>query len=378
MTTHSIGTSTIYNGFEEDIIIDDENPKDIATYSNGSIYPYPMPEEVDIREEVFSVYEWLRKLNRQDLVTDPEFQRNRVWRFEQKSQFIESVLLNIPLPPIYVNQNREGKYILVDGLQRTSTFEEFVVDNGFALRDLRVLSDLNEKRFTDLPTLYQTKIEDKKFTVYVIKPSVPLAMVYDIFHRINTGGTQLTRQEIRNCIYTGTPTRLLQKLSAKSYFRSAIGNGISPVRMKDQEAVLRCLAFRIFDYETDYKGDMDEFLGDTMVYIKTKMDDNGVQKLEHDFECVMRLTYEFFGEQNFRLPTKSTKGRINIALMESVAYFFANTPKEILQQHKAKILENYDRLLSDPTYLDAIQSSTGDRKRVKNRFDLARKILGAF
>lgn len=360
---------------DDGVIVDDENEQDIPTYSGGSIYPYEMPDEVDIREEPYTVFQWLRKLQRGDLIIDPEFQRNLVWKPKQKSQFIESVLLNIPLPPLYVNQNREGKYIIVDGLQRTSTLNEFVTTNGFALAELRVLASLNGQRFEQLNSSYQTKIEDKKFMVYVIKPSVPLAMVYDIFHRINTGGTQLTRQEIRNCFYIGKATRLLKHLAAQPYFRSAIGDGISPRRMKDREAVLRYLAFRFSDFQSDYKGDMDEFLGEAMIRIN-KMDDDEIELLERDFERVMKLTYAFFGERNFRLPTHSTKGRINLALMESIAHFFATNSDEFLALHKAKIVQNYDSLLDEVEFRDAIQFATGDRNRVIRRFMYAAQILG--
>ncbi len=362
---------------ENPIIVDDENEQDIATYGSGSIYPYDMPEEVAVSEEPYNVFQWLRKLNRGDLIIDPEFQRNLVWKPEQKSQFIESILLNIPLPPLYVNQNRAGKYIIVDGLQRTSTLKEFIVDNGFALKGLRVLLNLNGKRFEDLPDPYKTKIEDKKFTVYVIKPTVPLAMVYDIFHRINTGGTQLTRQEIRNSFYiVGRSPALLKKLAEQPYFRMAIDEGISPRRMKDREAVLRYLAFRIFHYQTDYKGDMDAFLGDAMTEINN-MEEEQISVLEKDFERVMQSTYELFGERNFRLPTGSTRGRINLALMESVVLFFATHSTDFLQSNKMKILENYEKLLNDKEYRDAIQFATGDRNRVIRRFELADAILGA-
>ncbi len=357
-----------------DEIIDDEDTKESDTYDSGSIYPYDMPEEVDVREDPHSVFGWMRKLDKEQLIINPEFQRNLVWKLEQKSKFIESVLLNIPVPPLYVNQNKEGKYIIVDGLQRTSTLSEFINDK-FQLTGLQVLTNLNNCTFSNLDPTLQTKIEDKKLWIYVIKPSVPLPMVYDIFHRINTGGTQLTRQEIRNCFYIGKATRLLKQLSEQEYFKQAVDWGISPKRMKDREAVLRYLAFRIFDYKTDYRNDMDAFLGQAMETIN-KMPDNQIDDIRHDFERVMNRTYNFFGERNFRLPTDFTRGRINIALLESVGYFFSVNSDAFLRKHRKKILENYEKLLNHPDFIDAIRHSTSDIKRVKNRFNLAQEILG--
>ena len=138
------------------------------------------------------------------LIIDPDFQRNLVWDQEQKSQFIESIILNFPLPPFYINQRNDGKYNIVDGLQRTTTMHAFVNDQ-FRLQDLEALTYLNGCNFSDLKKLnsdYQTKIEDKKLTIYLIKPSVSIKVVYDIFKRINTNGTPLNRQEVRNCIFS--------------------------------------------------------------------------------------------------------------------------------------------------------------------------------
>ena len=356
-------------------IVDDEDTREADTLKDtGSIYPYDMPKEVDIREDHLTIFEWLRKLNRKQLIIDPEFQRNLVWKLEQKSLFIESVLLNIPLPPLYINQSIEGTYIIVDGLQRTTTLADFV-NNKFALTELQVLTELNDKKFHDLSEEYRTKLEDKKLLVYVIRHSVPLQMVYDIFHRINTGGTQLTRQEIRNCFYIGSATRLLKTLSERDSFRKAIGNGISPKRMKDREAVLRFLAFRIFDYKEDYKNDMDDFLGRAMLQIN-KMTESERIHLDYEFERAMKLTYQFFGDKNFRLPTESTRGQINIAILESVSYFFAENPDDFLLLNETQIKSNFSKLLKDSLYLDAVRFSTGDTRRVIRRFERAREILG--
>jgi Protein of unknown function DUF262 len=350
--------------------------EDDVAYGTGSIYPYDMPEEVDITEEPQTVFEWMRKIEQKRLIIDPEFQRNRVWKPKQKSQFIESVLLNIPLPPLYVNKRKDGRFIIVDGLQRTATLEEFIKHKSFALSDLKVLNDLNGSRFDQLDSSLQAKIEDKKFFLFVIKPSVPLPMVYDIFHRINTGGTQLSRQEIRNCFYIGPATRVLKQLAETKIFRLAIDNGISPRRMKDREAVLRCLAFKILDYRKDYKNDMDAFLGDALT--KMNRPDAELAGLAQEFERVMATTYDFWGQNNFRLPTSKGRGRINIALMESIFSFFSKRPNAELKAHKPVILNNFEKLVKNTDYLDAIQFSTGDTTRVKRRFELAEATLGSY
>jgi hypothetical protein len=186
----------------------------------------------------------------------------------------------------------------------------------------------------------------------------------------------LNRQEVSNCIFIGKATELLKELSEEEYFRKAIDNGISPTRMKDREAVLRYLAFRIFDYKTDYHGDMSDFVEKAMRKINL-MENTEIKKLKADFKRVMTLTFEFFGESNFRLSTKQTRGsRINIAILESVCYFFSVQSNFFLEKNKQTIQRNFKQLLKNGSYLEAVRFTTSNRANVVNRFKLAQEILG--
>jgi uncharacterized protein with ParB-like and HNH nuclease domain len=364
----------------ESLILESDNDtRNEETFANGTIYPYdPSKADIDIREEPQTIFELvIRKWEQEKLIIDPEFQRNFVWKPEQQSLFIESVILNFPLPPLYINKDAKGKYIVVDGRQRITTLRRFLKDE-FRLNNLRALPQLNNKNFSELIRLnpeYQTKIEDKKLLVYLIQPTVPLEMVYDIFNRINTGGTQLERQEIRDCIFMGVSTKLLARLASKDYFIRAIDWGISPNRKKDQEAVLRYIAFKVQNYENDYKGSINDFVEDVMRKINKGFSKEQIIKIEEDFERVMKTTYSFFKSQNFRIPTENTRGRVNLAVLESVSYFFSNQSDEFLKHNKEKIKENFKRLLNNERYLDSVRIATGDTQRVITRFKLAQEIL---
>jgi len=361
---------------ELQIIITDEDT--IDEESSGGFYPYdPTEEDVDIRQEPYTVFDLMRKYKQGKLDINPEFQRNLVWTVEQKSKFIESIILNFPIPPFYVNRTKKGVFIIVDGLQRTSTLFEFM-DDKFELTGLETLSKFNGYKFSkliELPGNYQTRIEDKKFTLYIIKPSVPIRVVYDIYERINFGGTPLNRQEIRNCILIGKATKLLNELSAEEYFKKAIDNGVSPNRMKDREAILRYLAFKILDYKTDYNDDMSFFIEEAMKTINL-IEDTEIEKLKKDFKRVMTLTFKFFGDRNFRLPTGKTRGRINFAILESVGYFFSIQSDSFLEKNKQAIQNNFNKLLQDKSYVKAVKSSVGTQEKVKARFERVKEILG--
>lgn len=364
--------------FIEVIETDQDTPDEYNT-DNGGLYPYdPTKADIDIRENPHTIFELKRKYDDKKLILDPEFQRNpNVWNQQQKSKFIESIILDFPLPYWYVRQTKDGKYIVVDGLQRTTAICEFMNDK-FKLEGLEALTQLNNYNFSDLKNLegdYQTRIEDKKITLYVIKPSVSSKVVYDIFNRINTGGTKLERQEIRNCIFAGNSTKLLKELAEQEYFKQAIDYGFSPKRMKDRELILRYLAFKIFDYQKDYTGDMSDFLEKTMKKINL-MSDNDIDKLKEDFKRVMKLTYNFFGSQNFRLPTDNGRGRVNMIMFESISYFFSTNSNEFLQQHKEIIKKNFLKLLKNEEYVNSIKKVSNTKDKVIRRFQLAQEILG--
>ena len=355
-----------------DIDIDMQDSED-----EGGLYPYdPTKEDIDVREEAQSVYELvIRKWDRGLVKIDPEFQRNFVWKKTEMSQFIESIILNFPIPPLYLNQNVKGELIVVDGRQRLTTLRKFL-KNEFRLEGLNVLKHFNGKNFADLGELdngFLAKIEDKKMLVFLIKPSVSLKVVYDIFYRINTGGTQLERQEIRHSIFQGKSTELLKKLSEQTYFKEAIGNGIKPDRMKDREAVLRCLAFRILPI--DSYSTMTSFVEKAMVTIN-KMDENQLKSIEFEFEKAMKWSYAIFKEKNFRIPTKQSRGTINMAVMESLISFLSNQTDEFIERNQHIIRANFfDNLIQNGEYINAVQFSTGDKRRVVNRFELTNKIL---
>lgn len=362
------------NENNEILTFDSDEEKDGIISSDG-LYPYDVTNaEIEMQEAYFSIFEYTRKIEKGHLILNPDFQRHLVWNKKQKSQYIESILLNFPLPPIYLNQRKDGTSQIIDGLQRSTAIKDFIAD-GFALSELNVLKKLNGLFFSKLESVLQSRIEDKKLLCYILKPSVPLPIIYDLFNRINTGGTQLNRQEIRNCIFIGNSTRLLAELANDSDFKIAIDYGISPKRMKDREAVLRVLSFTLKDFRTDYMGEMSDFLEKVMVDInKMSVDDTIIIKKR--FKRIMKYTNDFFGENNFRLPTLETRGRINLAVMDAICNFIDKQEDDYLNRNKSKIRDNYKKLIENPDFKQALGGATGSIQSVQKRFTLALEILG--
>lgn len=342
---------------------------------NDSIYPANYTEdELDIKENHMQVVSLLRKKHQGKIIV-PEFQRNQVWKQQQKSRFIESLILNIPVPPFYISQDLEGNLIVIDGLQRSTAVFEFLADS-YKLVGLEALPHLNGKSYMELHNDLKARIEDRELLLYILKPSVPMAIVYDIFYRINSNGTPLNRQEIRNCIFIGKSTRLLADLANEIVFKNAIDKGISVLRMKDREAILRFLAFSNQDSLNEYNGDLDDFLGKTMRRIN-RMQDSEINILSQRFLRAMLLSHNFFGSNNFRLPSENnSKGRINIALMEVITVFFDQTSDLVLKEHEDLIkMRYYNILLTDIEFRESIRNSTNSEKNVKTRFRKVFEIL---
>ena len=221
---------------------------------------------------------------------------------------------------------------------------------------------------------YLTRLEDKQLQTYIISPSVRMEIVYDIFERINTGGTKLERQEIRNCIYTGKATRLLKEIAESPIFRASIDNGIMPTRMKDREAILRCLTFVFRDYETEYTGSMDEFLNGMMKMLNKKSDAE-IAEIKEKALRVYGIAFDLYGRHAFRIPTYYTRGRISIAVMETFFYVLWNMSDDEYARHKEQLQDMGYAIFDDEDYVVAVRYSTNNKYRVDTRFTIIKRMI---
>jgi len=281
---------------------------------------------VKISRDQYSVFEIKRMAEvTKELVIAPAFQRHAVWKLEQKRGLIESVLMNIPIPVVYFFEDENGQKQVVDGRQRISTLISFL-NNEFALAKLKMLPRFNGMKFEDLEPIFQSKIERYQISVYVIEPPTPERVKYDIFDRVNRGGTQLNSQEMRNALYYGPATMLLKRMSALPEFKDATGHSVKPVRMRDQYLILRFLAFYMLRkgmLNFTYKSNIDDLLAETMKHMNALSEENR-DFLKDVFQRSMRLSFDYLGEDAFRFEMKNIHRRpINMALFESLAYLFA-------------------------------------------------------
>lgn len=341
---------------------------------------------IKIEQVQYSIFELKRKYDRNLICIDPDFQRLDVWGSRQKSELIESVIMGIPLPLIYLAENADGKLIVVDGRQRLNTFFEFL-DNKFKLRNLKILKQINGMNLQELSnnihySRYVTMIEDTQLVIQIIKYPTKDRVRFDIFDRVNRGGTPLNKQEMRNALYQGNATNLLNRLAAMDSFKNATGNAISTKHMKDKYIILRALCFyllytgEMLDSEKkkiEYRSDMEEFLGEGMQFFNV-MSSEQLQNLERLFDQTMERAYECLGEDGFRIPSKGKLKRpISMTLFETLFYYYALFDDGNISY--GEMARGIDELLLDEEYLRSLQHSVDSSTNVKIRFG---KVFGKY
>lgn len=344
-----------------------------------------IPADVNISQRPMNVYNLMERLENEEINLAPEFQRNEnLWSPEQQTRLIESLMLKIPIPTFYFNAADDDKWIVIDGLQRLSAFKNFLVgnidENGERRKEkftgLQYMRDFENLTFDDLPRQYVRRIKETPIVAYTVERGTPDGIVYNIFQRINTGGLELKPQEIRQALYVGKATALLQKLAEKEEFLQATQHSISTERMADREYVNRFIAFTELDYVLEYKGNIDEYLRKALKKVN-HYDDKELLRVEKSFYRVMLYCKKIFGKYAFRkYNEKRRRGPINKALFESWSLIFSELSDEeldILVQKREELLERFGKELQNADYINALKS--GDQYSVARRIEMTKNVV---
>lgn len=226
----------------EEIVLDNQNEEmDINGREDEQIYPM---NGIKVDKGFYTIFELKRKFDSSEkrIILDSDFQREEVWNLQRKIELVESVLMGLPLPIFYFNQDKYGRLIVVDGRQRLTALFEYM-DDKFSLNKLKILPQMDGLKFSDLTPIMASRIEDYQLQAHVILPPTPDRIKFDIFDRVNRGGVQLNKQEIRNALYQGQATKLLNRLVKSQAFVQATGNAFQKEkRMKDKYLINRFIA----------------------------------------------------------------------------------------------------------------------------------------
>ena len=344
-----------------------EEPEGIGSSEDSSLGEYPL-DTMLIRNESRTVHDVLRRIGQGNYIMDPDFQRDFIWPTDKQSKLIESVVMRIPLPVFYIAENEDGKVVVVDGLQRLSTFRNFVND-GLALR-LPDRPGLNGKRFSDLSPMLQNRIEDCNLTLYVIDAKAPERARLDIFERVN-GGAPLTRQQIRNALNVGPATRFLKEEATRPLFLKATGRSLNPAQMRDREFVNRFCGFQLLSRDV-YRGEMDNFLADALKHMN-QLDGSDLSKLSHELQTGLENNLIVFGEHAFRkhFEGQTRRSVINASLWDIMSTGLSRFPKEVVEDRADVLRGDFHALMKDADFIASITYGTNATIRVNHRFNAA-------
>ena len=299
----------------------------------------------------------------------PPFQRQYVWTLTQASRLIESFLLGLPVPGVFFYKDLDSqKLLVIDGQQRLKSvfgyFEGHVPESrqNFTLRGVR--PNWEGRSYEDLDEPDQIRLRDSVLRATIVDQLDPKdnSSVFHIFERLNTGGTILRPQEVRNCIYRGPFNNLLMELNRNVAWRELIGSRQPDKRMRDVELILRFLA--LFKAGDGYAKPMKDFLS-TFTRTHRNASHAELSRLREVFLSTTQRVSETLGSRPFNI-----RAGLNAAVFDSVMVAFASHPK-IPQGIEGR----FDRLLENESYKAYIATATTDVEVVRHRIKLARSVL---
>ena len=321
----------------------------------------------------------VKRLNRGDIFIPP-FQRDYVWNLSDASRFVESLLLGLPVPGVFLAKDPEsGKSLVIDGQQRLKTLQ-FFFDGDFNPRPDRknrrifkltnVQPQYEGKEYKDLDERDRVRLNDSIIHATIVKQESPVGddtSVYHVFERLNTGGRKLMAQEIRTAIFHGPLMDLLRDLNQYPAWRSIFGTESN--RLKDRELILRFFALH-FGWES-YSKPMGEFLNKfskSQRFISAER----LAQCATLFKSTIDLISEAIGKTAFR-PERSLNAAVFDAVMVSVARRIEAGGKPSKDAFK----NAYESLLQNPDFKAAISDGTSDNANVERRFSIAVAAMSA-
>lgn len=359
---------------DDNKIIDNENNSENSDTQKYIKDVHSIPSTILIKS---IIDQW----NEGDLII-PTFQRKFVWKIEQASKFIDSLMSNIPFPAIMLYQDINNKFHIIDGQQRiksilyfTGNFQKDSIDPldkkyvNFRLKGLSKDSPYFDKTFNGDNCFTEDEkraLRSKSIPITVITVDNPkdLSSIYSIFERLNSGGTPLTAQEIRNCICQGKFNDFLFDLNKNEKWQSFITSSYDHIHQKDIELILRF--FALYDDMFLYKKPMKDFL---TTYFKKVSDisDTEIEEKRNLFNNVVDAIYDNIGERPFH-----GKNGLNSSFVDSIMLAFADNLDNIPKDIKSRW---FNLINNNKEFYSYVNKSSDSIKDLSSRIDLARNKL---
>ena len=349
--------------YETDVDSDSPDPDEIPI-SERRVHTQPYDLVVEsLIDQIKNDTIFLRPISER-----PTFQRRYVWTNTLASRLIESILLNVPIPPCYLSQNEAFELDVIDGQQRLFSIYRFL-ENQFALTGLEVLKDLNKHRFHQLPTKQQRQIKTHTLRLVAVTNESHPEIKFDVFQRLNTNTVPLNAQELRNCMYRGALNDLLKDAVFYKPWLSILGKRQPDKRMRDEELVLRFFSFYIHGIES-YRTPQKHWLND-VAKDGRKYSEDHIYELKGVWTNAIDTSLEWFEPRECfrRLPISKAR-TINRALFDLIMLSAATKNPASAKASRSRFRKQYTKLLASEDFSDLIGRAVDHTKRTKLRFTL--------
>ena len=338
----------------------------------------------------------IKKIDKGIIKLDPEYQRRHRWDNKTSSKLIESLILNIPIPTIYISQDvdvdsetddNEYRYSVIDGQQRLTAIKNFL-KNKFPLEGLETLEELNNCFYQDLPPFLTRRLEERSIKCLRIDSTLDSQVKLDIFERLNSGSVKLEAQELRNAVFAGPFNSLIKDLCKFQPFRNLLqinnneADASSKVKkMEDVEIALRFFALRNNRYlqfrKTKDKG-FSSFLDETLIEFNNSSKDD-LKILGDKFKATFEFISSYFGstifaKYKFEEGQLSRQSKFNIAVYDAFAIAISDALDEGLNISTKK--EQLIELFKTDDFYNSISGSYLDTTKLKHRIETSKRVLG--
>lgn len=341
---------------------------------------FPTDEQIELTESILDIPPEQRRLHTESYdftvstlvsylkdkkLSIPEFQRRYVWTDAQASRLIESLIIQCPIPIIYLSQQKDESLAVIDGNQRLRSLQRFL-NNEFPLTGLTAYPELDGLFFHNLDTRFQRHIENRTIRCLVILKDTHPQVKFDVFERLNTGAVKLTAQELRHGIYHGDMIKMTESLAKNRHFADLIDIRHNR-RMKLDELALRYISFRFF--LKSYKKPLAGFLN-TVCDSNRVLDDGSRARYSSDFESAVKTAAALYGKYAFKIFDSDRKivSPFNAALYDAelVAAGVMAANKNKLPPSNA-VLQSIYGLFNNEPFRKSITQATSDDAQVKLR-----------
>jgi len=310
----------------------------------------------------------------------PKYQRRFRWDLERQSKLIESFLMNVPVPPIFLNEDTYGQYSVIDGKQRLNAIVDFF-SGKLELTGLKVFHDINTKTFRDIPSKLQSVVKTRPtIRAIIILRQSDKEVKLEVFQRLNTGGVRLNPQEIRNSAFPGYLNDVILNLSEQKQFHGLLGiknKNRSTIyqEMRDAEFVLRYFTFK--DNWSDFKGSMKRQMDDYMSSNQHSPKEV-VEGLSAEFLSTIELIQAGIGEYAFRrwIPDKKRwRGQVLASLFDAQMFSMRGLSVDVVRSKKPQIIKGLKSLFEDTDFYKSIDAATNNIGNFRTRVQKMKAML---